>query len=252
MKLTILVTLLAGVTLFAQTPAAKKTTTTAPARKTAASYNKALLNPALLKAKAPEVYKATFTTTKGDVVIEVHRDWAPNGADRFYNLVRNGFFNDASFFRAIQGFMVQFGISAYPAVSKAWQGANIKDDPVKQSNKRGYVSFAATGAPNSRGTQLFINLVDNSRLDPSGFAPIGMVVEGMDVVDKFYTGYGEGAPGGAGPDQAKITAQGKAYLDKGYPQLDSIKTARITSPVTATPAKPRPAAKKPVTPAPAK
>src|ERR1035438_2070293 len=164
---TILVTLVAGVSLFAQTPApAKKTAAPAankPAAKkpAAATYNHALLNPALLKAKAPDLYKATFTTTKGDIVIEVHRDWAPNGADRLYNLVKNGFFTDVSFFRAIQGFMVQFGLSPSPAITKAWHTATLKDDPVKQSNKRGYVTFAMTSQPNSRTTQMFINLGDN-------------------------------------------------------------------------------------------
>jgi peptidyl-prolyl cis-trans isomerase A (cyclophilin A) len=202
------------------------------------------MNPALLKAKAPDLFKVRLVTTKGDFVIQVHRDWAPNGADRFYNLVRNGFFTDVSFFRAIPGFMVQFGISPNPALSKAWEHADIKDDPVKQSNKRGYLTFAATSAPNSRSTQLFINLVDNSRLDPSGFAPIGEVVEGMDVVDKLYTGYGEGAPGGAGPDQQQIVEKGKPYLDKNFPQLDSIKSATIIESSA-----PAPAAKKSATPA---
>jgi peptidyl-prolyl cis-trans isomerase A (cyclophilin A) len=243
---TILVTLVAGAALLAQTPAtapAKKTATTAVKKPAAPVYNRALLHPESLKAKAPDVYKATFTTTKGDIVIEVHRDWAPIGADRFYNMVKNGFFTDVSFFRAIQGFMVQFGISPSPAISKAWHSATLKDDPVKQSNTRGYVTFAKTGAPDSRTTQMFINLVDNSRLDPSGFAPIGTVVEGMDVVDKLYMGYGEGAPNGAGPDQQQIVDEGKPYLDKSFPQLDSIKSAKITFPVPAPAA--RPAVKKP-------
>jgi peptidyl-prolyl cis-trans isomerase A (cyclophilin A) len=244
MTKTILVTLVAGATLLAQTPApAKKTATTAATAKKPAApvYNRALLHPELLKAKAPDLYKVTFSTTKGDIVIEVHRDWAPIGADRLYNLVKNGFFTDVSFFRAIAGFMVQFGMSPSPAITKAWQHAAIKDDPVKQSNLRGYVTFAKTGAPDSRTTQMFINLGDNSRLDGSGFAPIGTVVEGMDVVDKLYMGYGEGAPNGSGPDQEQITEGGKAYLDKNFPQLDSIKSAKITFPVAA----PRPAAKKP-------
>ena len=237
---TILVTLVAGVSLLAQTPAPAKTTTTGVRKSTAPTYNRALLHPALLKAKAPDVYKATFTTTKGDIVIEVHRDWAPIGADRFYNMVKNGFFTDVSFFRAISGFMVQFGMSPVPAVTKAWQAVPLQDDPVKQSNARGYVTFAKTNAPNSRTTQLYINLGDNARLDASGFAPIGSVVDGMDVVDKLYTGYGEGAPSGAGPDQEKITEEGKPYLDKNFPQLDSIKIAKITFPV------PIPAAHPPV------
>lgn len=186
----------------------------------------ALLNPARLIAKAPEVYRTKFTTTKGDFVVEVHRAWSPLGADRFYNLVRNGFFNDASFFRAISGFMVQFGIHAEPKISAAWREANIKDDPVTQSNKRGFVSFA-TGGPNTRTTQVFVNLVDNVRLDSMGFSPFGQVVEGMDIVDQLYTGYGEGAPSGAGPDQGRIQAEGKVYLDKEFPRLDSVKTAIV-------------------------
>jgi peptidyl-prolyl cis-trans isomerase A (cyclophilin A) len=243
---TILVTLVAGVNLLAQTPApAKKSATTTTRKPAAATSPRSLLHPELLKAKAPEVYKVTFTTTKGDFVIEVHRDWAPNGADRFYNLVKNGFFTDASFFRAISGFMVQFGISPNPAISNAWKTANLQDDPVKESNKRGYLTFAMTSMPNSRTTQMFINLADNPRLDASGFAPIGMVIEGIDVVDKLYTGYGEGAPQGAGPDQQQITEHGKPYLDKSFPQLDSIKFAKITFPVAAPTA--HPAVKKPAT-----
>lgn len=245
---TILVTLVAGASLLAQTPPPAPAKTAAPAAKKAAApaYNRALLNPALLKAKAPDVFKATFTTTKGDIVIEVHRDWAPNGADRFYNLVKNGFFTDVSFFRAIPGFMIQFGLSPSPAITRAWHTATLKDDPVKQSNKPGYVTFAKTSMPNSRTTQMFINLVDNGRLDADGFAPIGMVVEGMDAVNKLYTGYGEGAPSGLGPDQQTITEQGKPYLDTKFPQLDSIKTAKITSPVAPAPAA-HPAVKKPAT-----
>ena len=181
------------------------------------------MNPATLKAKAPDNYKVVLTTTKGDITIEVHRDWAPLGADRFYNLVRAGFFTDAAFFRAIAGFMVQFGISAKPAVTQAWEKTDIKDDPVKQSNKRGYLTFATAG-PNTRTTQLFINLKDNAFLDSMGFAPFGEVTSGMDVVDKLYTGYGD-AP--RGPDQGRISAEGKAYLDKNFPMLDSIKTAKI-------------------------
>ena len=189
------------------------------------------MNPAALKARAPEEYKVAMTTSKGDIIIEIHRDWAPNGADRFYNLVKSGYFTGVAFFRVIPGFMAQFGMSPNPEVNKAWFNATIKDDPVKQSNKRGYVSFAATSAPNSRGTQLFINFGDNSRLDASGFAPIGMVVEGMDVVDKIYSGYGEQ------PDQGRIANEGKAYLEKNFPQLDVIKSAKIMPAAGAQPAK---------------
>jgi len=183
-----------------------------------------LMNPASLKAKAPDEYKVQFTTTKGDFVITVHRDWAPLGADRFYNLVRAGYFTDVSFFRGIPNFMVQFGMSPKPAVTQVWENANIKDDPVKQSNKRGFLTFAKTSAPNSRSTQLFINLKDNAFLDPMDFAPLGEVTSGMEVVDKLYTGYGDPP---RGPDQGRIATEGKAYLDKNFPMLDSIKTAKI-------------------------
>jgi len=180
------------------------------------------MSPASLKEKAPDVYKAQFTTTQGDFVVEVHRDWAPLCADRFFNLVKAGFYTDASFFRVIPGFVAQFGMSAKPAVNKVWDNANIHDDPVKQSNKRGYLCFAARPVPNSRTTQVFINLADNGGLDAQGFAPFGQVVSGMEVVDKFYSGYGDN-----GPDQGKISAEGKPYLDKGFPKLDSIKVAKI-------------------------
>ena len=146
------------------------------------------MNPAALKAVAPELYRVKFTTTKGDFVVEVHRDWAPLGADRFYNLVQNRFFTDAAFFRVVPNFIVQFGLPANPAVNTVWQSANIKDDPVKQSNKRGMVVFATAG-PNTRTTQLFINLKDNgASLDGQGFAPFGTVTEGMDIVDACSVG----------------------------------------------------------------
>lgn len=206
--------------LLAQTPASKSATSKGTASKTGAA-RPSLLNPASLHARAPEVFKAQFTTTKGDFVVEVHRDWAPLGADRFYNLVRNGFFNNTAFFRVVPGFMVQFGLAANPAVNKAWENANIKDDPVKQSNKRGMVTFAKTSLPNSRSTQVYINFGDNGGLDPQGFAPFGTVVEGMDVVDKIYPGYGER------PEQDKITDQGDAYIAKNFPMIDRIKMAKI-------------------------
>jgi peptidyl-prolyl cis-trans isomerase A (cyclophilin A) len=197
------------------------------AQEKAAPVKPNVMDPASLKARAPETFKAKFTTTKGDFVIQVTRAWAPNGADRFYNLVRSGFFKDAAFFRVLSGFMAQFGIPADPAVARVWMQANITDDPVKASNKRGFVTFAQTSARNSRSTQLFINYGDNSRLDADRFAPFGEVVEGMDVVDKFYSGYGEGAPGGAGPDQGRLQSQGKAYLDRNFPKLDHIISATI-------------------------
>jgi peptidyl-prolyl cis-trans isomerase A (cyclophilin A) len=183
-------------------------------------------DPSSLNEKAPAVYKAKFDTSKGTFVIEVHRDWAPNGADRFYNLVKNGFYNDARFFRVINGFMVQFGISGNPDVSAVWREARIPDDPVKQSNQRGMVSFATAG-PNTRTTQVFINFGDNAGLDGQGFSPFGQVVSGMDVVDSLYDGYGEGAPRGQGPDQGRIQMEGNAYLITDFPKLDYVKKATI-------------------------
>ena len=187
----------------------------------------ALLDPSKASAKAPDLFKAKFTTTKGDFVIEVHRDWSPNAADRFYNLVQMGFYDDTRFFRAIEGFMVQFGISGDPAVNARWQEAGIPDDPVKESNRHGYVTFAQRGTPNSRTTQIFINYGDNSRLDATRFAPFGKVTQGMEIAESLYKGYGEGAPGGRGPDQGAIQSQGNAYLDSRFPQLDSVKHAEI-------------------------
>jgi peptidyl-prolyl cis-trans isomerase A (cyclophilin A) len=185
-----------------------------------------LANPAALNEKAPASYKARFDTSKGAFVIAVHRDWAPNGADRFYNLVKNGFYDNTRFFRVISGFMVQFGINGDPGVSAHWRAARIKDDPVRQSNKRGTITFATSG-PNSRTSQVFINFVDNSRLDGMGFAPFGQVESGMNVVDRLYSGYGEGAPNGRGPDQGRIQMEGNAYLAKQFPKMDYIKKATI-------------------------
>jgi peptidyl-prolyl cis-trans isomerase A (cyclophilin A) len=185
-----------------------------------------LSDPASLNEKAPAVYQAKFDTSKGSFVIEVHRDWAPNGADRFYNLVKNGFYNDVRFFRVLDGFMAQFGINGNPSLSAVWRNANIKDDPVKQSNTRGTVTFATAG-PNTRTTQVFINFGDNAGLDGQGFSPFGKVVSGMDVVDALYGGYGEGPPRGDGPDQGRVQAQGNAYLEKAFPKLDYVKTATI-------------------------
>jgi peptidyl-prolyl cis-trans isomerase A (cyclophilin A) len=183
----------------------------------------ALLRPASLNAKAPETFDVKFTTSKGDFVVEVNRAWAPLGADRFYNLVKHGYFNDAAFFRVVPGFVVQFGLSADPAVNRAWHAANIKDDPVKQSNRPGTITFATAG-PNTRTTQLFINLGNNAGLDNQGFAPFGLVTSGMDVVQKIYSGYGER------PDQGQITNQGKAYLEKNFPNLDTIQSTTISTP----------------------
>jgi peptidyl-prolyl cis-trans isomerase A (cyclophilin A) len=185
-----------------------------------------LANPASLNEQAPAAYKAKFDTSKGVFVIEVRRDAAPGGADRFYNLVKNGFFDNARFFRVISGFMVQFGINGDPKISAQWREARIKDDPVKQSNKRGAITFATSG-PDSRTTQVFINFGDNSRLDTQGFAPFGQVVAGMEVVDQLFAGYGEGSPRGQGPDQGRVQSQGNAYLEKEFGKLDFIKKATI-------------------------
>jgi peptidyl-prolyl cis-trans isomerase A (cyclophilin A) len=182
-----------------------------------------LRDPAALKEQAPASFKVNFDTSAGAFVVEVHRDWAPLGADRFYNLVKNGFYTDVRFFRVLDGFMAQFGMNGDPSIQSVWGGTNFRDDPVKQSNKRGYVTFAKASAPNSRSTQVFINFADNSRLDSDGFAPFGQVVEGMGIVDKLYSGYG----GSNVPDQGRITKEGNAYLQKSYPKLDYIKAATI-------------------------
>jgi peptidyl-prolyl cis-trans isomerase A (cyclophilin A) len=186
-----------------------------------------LLSPQSATEKAPETYKVKLTTTKGDLVIEIHRAWAPNGADRFYNLVKIGFFDGCEFFRVIDGFMAQIGIHGDPAVAAKWHDATIPDDPpVGQSNQRGVVTFATAG-PNTRTTQFFISFKDNSFLDNQGFPPIGKVVEGDAVLDQLYRGYGEGAPGGNGPDQGRIQAEGNAYLKAQFPNLDAVKSASI-------------------------
>jgi peptidyl-prolyl cis-trans isomerase A (cyclophilin A) len=178
---------------------------------------------------APATYRARFETTAGVFVIEVQRDWAPRGADRFYELVKSGYFDGQRFFRVLSGFMAQFGIHGDPKVSAVWRARNIPDDPVRQSNTRGMVSFATAG-PGTRTTQVFINYGDNSALDGQGFAPFGRVVEGMEVVDRLFAGYGEGAPRGGGPDQGRIQGEGNAYLAKQFPKLDSVKRATIVAP----------------------
>ncbi|MFZ3332300.1 MAG: peptidylprolyl isomerase [Candidatus Acidiferrales bacterium] len=180
-----------------------------------------LLEPANLKETAPETFNVNFKTTAGDFVVQVTRAWAPLGADRFYNLVKHGFYEDAAFFRVIPGFVVQFGLSADPNVNSVWRKSNFKDDPVTQSNKPGFITFATAG-PNTRTTQLFINTGNNAQLDRMGFAPFGQVTSGMDVVKKIHSGYGES------PDQGSITALGKPYLDKNFPKLDRITSATIS------------------------
>src|SRR5215831_8936082 len=188
----------------------------------------ALSNPAALREQAPATFKVRFDTSKGLFVVEVTRAWAPKGADRFYNLVKNGFYDNVRFFRVISGFMVQFGINGDPGVMANWRLAQIQDDPVTQSNTRGMITFATAG-PNTRTTQVFINYADNSRLDQSGFAPFGEVSSGMDVVDQLYADYGEGAPEGHGPEQDRIEKEGTPYLNQGWPKLDYIKSAKIVS-----------------------
>ena len=224
------------------TPKANAAAKTGAPRKapTARLYDRALLRPSLLKEKAPATYQVKFTTTRGEFTLTVTRASAPIGADRFYNLVKHHFYDNASFFRVVPGFVAQFGLSAYPPVSAAWKHTVFKDDPVTQSNKKGFITFATAG-PNTRTTQVFINMVDNARLDSMGFAPFGQVTEGMNVVGMLYDQYGDSA----GIDQDAIEAQGKPYLDKGWPKLDSIKSATLIGQAAALAAKATPAAKKP-------
>jgi peptidyl-prolyl cis-trans isomerase A (cyclophilin A) len=211
--------------------AATATPKTSPATHHAAAshFDPALLHPSTLKATAPDEYEVTFKTTAGDFVVKVVRAWAPLGADRFYNLVKHGFFNDAAFFRVLPGFVVQFGMSPNPTVNAAWEKATIMDDPVIQSNHTGYLTYAKPDVPNNRTTQVFISLAENPRLDSMGFAPFAQVTSGMDVVQKIFSGYGET------PNQAEIAMEGKAYLDKNFPKLDRVLSATVTSPAPAAP-----------------
>ena len=174
-----------------------------------------LANPAALNEQAPAAYKVKFDTSKGPFVVEVTRAWAPKGADRFYNLVKNGFYDNVRFFRVISGFMVQFGINGDPGVMARWRTAQIGDDPVTQSNKRGTITFATAG-PNTRTSQVFVNFADNANLDSMGFAPFGRIVSGMNVVDALNAEYGEGAPRGRGPDQSRMQMEGNDYLTKDF------------------------------------
>lgn len=218
--------LLCALSLFAVVFTAKAEDTNAPAKQKPAVTAPDFTDPGKLTAKAPESFQALFETTKGKFTVEVTRSESPNGADRFYNLVRSGYFHDIAFFRVIPGFMCQFGIHGDPKVSAKWRDANIPDDAVKASNTRGAITFADAG-PNTRSTQLFINFGDNSNLDGMGFSPFGKVIEGMDVVDKINGEYGEGAPGGNGPDQGRIQMEGNAYLKKDFPRLDYIKSVTL-------------------------
>lgn len=188
-----------------------------------------LKNPATLTDTAPALFNARFDTTAGVFVVQVHRAWAPKGADRFYNLVKYGYYDGNRFFRVVPNFMVQFGINGDPSIQSSWMDANIPDDPVTQSNRRGYITFAATRRPGSRTTQVFINFGDNSRLDAT-FAPFGVVVSGMESVDKINAEYTER------PDQERIQMQGNAYLTRAFPRLDYIRRATIEKPA-ATPAR---------------
>ncbi len=199
-----------------------------PAEKPAAAkdIDPKLLDPAAANETAPDSYKVKFTTTKGDFVVEVDRSLAPNGADRFYNLVKVGFYDDVAFFRAIDKFMVQFGLHGQGRVNATWRRARITDDPVKGTNKRGTITFATSGK-DSRTTQVFINFKNNANLDKMGFSQFGSVVEGMDIVDSLHKGYGEGAPRGRGPEQGRIQREGNAYLKKEFPELDYVKSATI-------------------------
>jgi peptidyl-prolyl cis-trans isomerase A (cyclophilin A) len=173
---------------------------------------------------APAQFKVRFETSKGPIVIELHRDWSPNGVDRVYQLVQQSYFDDVRFFRVVPGFVVQFGMHGDPATNAKWVAQPLMDDPVKQSNRRGTVVFAKPTMPNSRTTQLFINLQDNSSsLDPQGFAPVGEVVEGMSVVERLYSGYG----GEPSEYQGRIAAEGNAFLKQSYPKLDFVKTAKV-------------------------
>src|SRR5215472_13902661 len=234
----------------AQTPKPKPVTPSAhPAGKSAAAtYDRTLLRPSMLKEKAPEKFQAKFETTRGDFIMDVTRAWAPNGVDRFYNLVKHHFFDNMVAYRVHSGFVVQFGISSYPPVSAAWRNSDIKDDPVTQSNKRGLVTFAQTSQPNSRSTQVFINFTDNSFLDSKGFAPFATVdATGMKVVEMLYDQYAEQPT----EEQDQISKLGKAYLDSKYPKLDVIKHATIVG-AAAAPAKSaaaKPAAHKAAAPA---
>lgn len=201
----------------------------APAAAAPGAVNEAALkDPKLANEKAPDEFKVKFDTTKGSITIAVHKAWSPLGADRFYNLVKIGYFQDLAFFRAIPEFMAQFGIHGDPAVNNVWREASINDDPsANQSNKKYTVTFAKKGSPNSRSVQFFINFKDNSMLDQMGFTPFGEVVEGMDVVDRINTEYGEGEPGGRGPNQMRVQTEGNAYLKKDFPNLDYIKSATV-------------------------
>lgn len=209
----------------AKVPASAQAPAAAEAAK-APAKSPALLDPSKATLTAPTKFSVQMDTTKGEIIIDVTRAWAPNGADRFYNLVKAGFFDETAFFRVIGGFMAQIGISGDPSVNKVWRDARIPDDPVKQSNLAGYVTFAAAAMPNSRTTQFFINFGDNARLDTMRFAPFGRVRD-METVKKLYAGYGEGAPRGRGPSQGRLQGEGNSYLKQDFPKLDYVTKATV-------------------------
>jgi peptidyl-prolyl cis-trans isomerase A (cyclophilin A) len=219
-KLICTFSLIAGFALVSCSKADQTSTNNLPESKAPSSVSPGFDDPAKLTEKAPETFSVLFETTKGRFVVDVTRSLAPNGADRFYNLVRSGYFTDIAFFRVVPGFMAQFGIHGDPAVSAKWRDANISDDPVKGSNTRGTITFATAG-PNTRTTQLFINFADNTGLDAQGFSPFGKVGSGMNTVDKINAEYRES------PDQGRIQTEGNAYLKKEFPNLDYIKSATV-------------------------
>ena len=194
----------------------------------AAAQKISLMNPAAFKDEAPATYNVKFDTTAGVFVVKVTRHWAPKAADRFYNLVKNGFYDGIRFHRAVPNFMTQFGVHGNPTVATIWTRAQFTPDPVKHGNKRMTLTFAMGGKPSTATTQVFINARDNSNLDGQGFAAFGEIVAGQDVAAKIYTGYGD-APsrGGSGPDNARMAREGSAYLEKEFPKLDYIKQATI-------------------------
>ncbi len=193
---------------------------------------------------APDTFDVRFSTTRGPFVVRVTRGWAPRGSDRLFYLVTNGFYDGARFFRVLPRFAAQWGAPGDPRVNKVWETRTIRDDPVRRTNLRGFVSFATAG-PNTRTTQLFVNLANNQRLDKLGFAPLGRVVLGMETVDSLYGGYGEGAPAGRGPDQDRIAAEGNAYLAAQFPKLDAIDSARVIRAVSLPPGAEKAAEQKP-------
>jgi peptidyl-prolyl cis-trans isomerase A (cyclophilin A) len=211
-----------GAAALAQTKSAPKPAASKSATKAKAKAGPNLLDPSTLNAKAPPVYLVKLNTTKGPIVIRVTKSWAPTGADRFYNLIRAGFYNNNYIFRSTKQF-AQFGIPARPELSRVWMEHTMLDDRPIQSNKRAMITFASTGDKNSRSVQVFINKVDNTYLDSLGFPAFGEVIEGLDVLDMLYSGYGETVT----DKQGEIMNQGNAYLEKNFPRLDKITTAVI-------------------------